>query len=1130
LIVRGPIQNGIALLAQQIEKDEIDLAYTRTLFYISSRRFWMKCTLWFAFVLFCGFAHPQEARLHVQRTHQEVNAVAFSPNGRLALIGCWDSAQLWDVRTGMEIQRFDGETTSVSFSPDGRRALTGTNISASYDHARLWDLATGKEILRLKTSHSGAASVAISPDGHLGLTGSDPDNRVYLWDLATGKELMELKGELDFGRVQAIAFSPNGKLALTSDWKIVHLWDLNTGREILRLKGHTDDVNSVAFSPDGHRAITGSMDNTTRVWDLSTGNETLQLKGHLKAVSSVAISPDGSWALTGSWDNTARVWNLTTGQQLQEVEVVPVPPISQVDGIASVAISPDGKWALTGGLDRTARLWDVSNWKEVRNLVGRSDPVLSIATSVNDREILFVAGDERTHNRTVHQWDELTGKERQVAEFDEWHQGGEYLKFISVGLVNGRIAVAEQSNDTFGVYWIDPVTGAEIVHVRAEFSTPSVAASADGQWAITEDSRYLKIWDLMTGEDHKRFRRSDSEIGLSTSPVAISADARWLLVKDYKDQDHLLHVLDARTGEDVAHFKPDLDPLIPREPYALSPDGRWVMAGSRFLDHSATIWEVGSGKEIHLEGQTDSVGAVAFSGDGFYAMTGSKDGAIRLLETNSGNPIATLVSFRGGDWAVEAPDDRFDAGSLEKIEGMQWIMSDAPWTPLSPEIFMRDYYEPRLLPRLLACHAAEATDPKACETAFPKVRPLGELNRVQPEVRILGVRRGASADEAVVEVEALGKTDATEPNHKTHTEAYDLRLFRDGQLVGQWPEPKGATNGPEEIEAWQKASQVPTARHGFQVKLPSEDLSKPVVFTAYAFNEDRVKSETAQADPYKLPADIVKRRPRAYVITVGVDHYKTPRWELEYAAKDAEDMSSALRQIQGYEVVPVTLASETSATGVVDQATKENIHAVLRVLATGRPEKLAGVARADELAQATPDDVVILSFSGHGHTEKNGAFYLLPSDADPDVEIPPTSLPSFISSEELSEWLRNVDAGQMAMIIDACHSAASVDVPGFKPGPMGDRGLGQLAYDKGMRILAASQADDIALEIESLHQGLLTYALREGLMAGKDGKLPAASEGEVTLQSWLKVSARASPFFRRRLDCVELNSWLIRVQ
>lgn len=58
-----------------------------------------------------------------------------------------------------------------------------------------------------------------------------------------------------------------------------------------------------------------------------------------------------------------------------------------------------------------------------------------------------------------------------------------------------------------------------------------------------------------------------------------------------------------------------------------------------------------------------------------------------------------------------------------------------------------------------------------------------------------------------------------------------------------------------------------------------------------------------------------------------------------------------------------------------------------------------------------------------------------------------------------------------------------------------------------MRILAASQADDVALEIHDLHQGPLTYALVwEGLRSGPDGKLGAdlAKDGNVTLENWLK--------------------------
>jgi len=74
------------------------------------------------------------------------------------------------------------------------------------------------------------------------------------------------------------------------------------------LEGHTDDVLSVAFSPDGRRIVSGSLDNSVRVWDSLTGEVQNILEGHTNSVWSVAFSPDGRRIVSGSLDNSVRVW------------------------------------------------------------------------------------------------------------------------------------------------------------------------------------------------------------------------------------------------------------------------------------------------------------------------------------------------------------------------------------------------------------------------------------------------------------------------------------------------------------------------------------------------------------------------------------------------------------------------------------------------------------------------------------------------------------------------------------------------------------------------------------------------------------------------------------------------------
>ena len=74
---------------------------------------------------------------------------------------------------------------------------------------------------------------------------------------------------------------------------------------------------------------------------------------------------------------------------------------------------------------------------------------------------------------------------------------------------------------------------------------------------------------------------------------------------------------------------------------AYSPDGNYLASGSR--DGSIRIWEVSSGKAIQtLTGHTYFVLSVAYSPDGQYIASCSKDSTLRVWDATTGKLLHTL--------------------------------------------------------------------------------------------------------------------------------------------------------------------------------------------------------------------------------------------------------------------------------------------------------------------------------------------------------------------------------------------------------------------------------------------------------------------------------------------------------
>ena len=84
--------------------------------------------------------------------------------------------------------------------------------------------------------------------------------------------------------------------------------DINNPQPDLLCEGHINLVIYLAFSPDGSKLASASVDQTTRIWDAQTGDclHTFQTPG--ETTYNICFSPDGTTLATASVDQTICLW------------------------------------------------------------------------------------------------------------------------------------------------------------------------------------------------------------------------------------------------------------------------------------------------------------------------------------------------------------------------------------------------------------------------------------------------------------------------------------------------------------------------------------------------------------------------------------------------------------------------------------------------------------------------------------------------------------------------------------------------------------------------------------------------------------------------------------------------------
>ncbi|KDQ09274.1 hypothetical protein BOTBODRAFT_92785, partial [Botryobasidium botryosum FD-172 SS1] len=288
----------------------------------------------------------------------------------------------------------------IALSPDGLRVAT---VAGGETAVCIWDLMTGSVVLGpLQGGHQEEVRTLIfSSDGAKLASSSSGNGAVCVWDVTTG--LMVLGPLGHHVAVDSISLPPDDTLIAVGLCNgAIYLHHAATGVQVhAPLERHATCINSLAFSPDASRIVSGSADGTVCVWDVSTGHLVFRSPVgayFLSYAYSISISPNGLRAITGAHDGTVCIWDTLTGALVTG----PVVPMSKSAYL--VQCSPDGVKAVSCA-GWTVCIWDIASGTMVGPLGSEQDGrIISIAISSTGSKA--ITGSE---NGLLSFWDMLSG-------------------------------------------------------------------------------------------------------------------------------------------------------------------------------------------------------------------------------------------------------------------------------------------------------------------------------------------------------------------------------------------------------------------------------------------------------------------------------------------------------------------------------------------------------------------------------------------------------------------------------------------------------------------------------------------------------------------------------------------------
>lgn len=248
--------------------------------------------------------------------NKAVTVLSYSADGNNIAIGFKNGA----------INYFPSDQSSLIMTVENYPTVNGLVISTDkrYIYASngtrnitVWDIQ-----LQSKATLSNPTEVDIlrvSHDQQFLLAGGG--GTVYLWDAFGSKNVSSFSNLA--GRVMDFDFSYDDKYVVialnTGEIKVFEMPASDkyskTHTPKLVFKGYTDQILSLATSPEQLLIATGNREEGLKLWDMQSGNNIFSLEQSRQAIDEIFLSSNGLWLASAHNDRLVRIWNVLAGTE-----------------------------------------------------------------------------------------------------------------------------------------------------------------------------------------------------------------------------------------------------------------------------------------------------------------------------------------------------------------------------------------------------------------------------------------------------------------------------------------------------------------------------------------------------------------------------------------------------------------------------------------------------------------------------------------------------------------------------------------------------------------------------------------------------------------------------------------------